>query len=252
MKRTFILSLFLLVTIQFTQAGCREVLHRLFPLGEQNGQLVLAKFKMVRFCYEHSKYRRAVQKGEMADGYFWQGTAALGYWRADSFQVIRVVDNFEVRTGTFGKGQLRRDAYVKPLMPYYTRVLNAALRLKGFVKAVPVLYQHCSFDEALQFSMQVDLEAETQVTFGPGKKVIHQGELEYLDPGPIQKVFANRAYRIGKRTLWVYTLGMDVACGLKEEAYNQNIRAFKRIETGFLKEAVHWYGWREDRIYFEN
>lgn len=243
MKRITSLILIFLFGWQAALACCGAGQNRLFPLGEHKGNLVVAKFKLQRSCYSF------MPDGEKyTDGYFWEGKTSLGYWVADSFQLIQALDTFKIRTSTFYESGTRADShYVARLLPYYERMLDAALELKGFVKAKPVQYQHCSFDEQMNFITQADSE----IVFAPTHEVVRKEEL-FTARGPAAKIYANRAFRIGRRTVWVYTLGLTgMHCGLKEGDYVANLKGFKHLESAFLKETVHWHGYSGDFIYIE-
>lgn len=255
MKKILFSIAVLLCLSQSGLACCWARQTRIFPLGEQDGKLIMAYFELSRHCYQ-------APDDPFVIGFSWKGKVSIGTWTGESILPIQLVDSFEFFEG-FPPKNLQEDSlhakaipdwenhYIHHLKGYYERALDLASRLKGFRSAKPLSYHYHQYDSITGY--RVDDESFVHLASQKEWSTVISDDIF-----PLSNIYALRRYEIGNKVVSVVTLAGITAflpdfpyLPLSKSAYHKNKTLLVELESAFSRAQADWHGITKDYVLVE-
>ena len=237
MKHLFTL-IFLGIIIN-TIACCAAGQYRVFPLGESKGKLIVAEFRLSRYCQngdgmgEENQFRYA-------------GVANLGYFNGDSVTLIRVVDSFNITACVCDfKTFTEKTEMVEKLLPFYKNTLREARKMAAFKEAKPISYVYHDNNEEID---GMEFRNDTLPSLYVDNHPVELYPTNWAACGFLARIMEVRTYQVLDKTYTIITLTCDYKHQMPELKIKENQERFKSIETGFTYCVTTFHGLNRDYI----
>ncbi len=243
MKQLLLLIMLLLGVNFNTYSCCSAGQYRLFPLGISESKIIVAEFRLSRFCEVDGKMGEGMGEGNI---FLYRGVVNLGYFNGDSVVFIANIDTLEVNECECEyMTVVEKSELAENLIPYYQKALNQAMLLPDFEAAVPLSYQYHDKDEPINgMWFENDTIIELQTTDGAMELYpVNWGPMGYLT-----RITEVKTYDIAGDTVTVINLSVNADHNLTKEKIQSNTKRFKQLNTALTYCVTQFHGYNSDYI----
>lgn len=220
-------------------ACCGAGQYRIFPLGQSNGEILVAEIKLTRYC-------KFGDGGGSKNEIKFKGVINLGKIVADTVQFISNIDSVEFTSCQCNLSNYHeKSTLLDRLMPYYKKALIEARKWHGFIQARPISYHYHDKEEPI---MNYQFDTAEVPTFFYKEQPIALKPTTWVACGYYRRIMELRSYEIAGKEIVIMTATCNVNHGMPDSKIATNQNNFKNIDSAITFCPTTFHGENRDFV----